>query len=73
MPKIGVVQKKKVGLRLEEVLDEKNVTKYRFAKLLGKNTSNIFVYFNKDYNPTLRTMEKWAKILKCKISDLIDE
>lgn len=73
MPKIGVVQKKKVGLRLEEVLDEKNVTKYRFAKLLGKNTSNIFVYFNKDYNPTLRTKEKWAKILKCKISDLIDE
>jgi len=66
-------RKKAVRLRLTEVLAEKGVTKYRFAKLLGKNTSNVFVYFREGYKPTLATLERWAQVLDCKVRDLIEE
>jgi len=66
-------KQKKVQLRLEEVLKEKGISKYRFAKLLGKNTSNVFVYFKPGYSPNLSTLEKWAEVLDCKVSDLIKE
>ena len=66
-------KRKKVQLRLREVMDEKGISSYRLAKLLDKNASNVFVYLQKDYNPTLRTLEKLAIILDCKVCDLIDE
>ena len=60
-------------LRLERVLKEKGITKYAFAKLLNKTTSNVAVYFRKDYKPNLTTLERWATVLECKVRDLIDE
>lgn len=66
-------KKKKIRLRLEEVLKEKGVSKYRFAQLLGKNTSNVAVYFREGYSPNLATLAKWAEVLDCKVKDLIDE
>lgn len=66
-------RKKKLKLRLEDVLKEKGVTKYGFAKLLNKSTSNVAIYFRKDYKPNLSTLEKWAEVLDCKISDFFDE
>ena len=66
-------KRKPVRLRLEEVLKKKGITKYRFAKLLGKSTSHVAVYFREGYRPTLTTLEKWAEVLDCKVKDLIDE
>ena len=67
------MKRKKVKIRLDEVLQEKGISKYRFAKLLGKTTSNVAVYFRKDYKPNLSTLEKWAEVLDCKIRDLIED
>jgi transcriptional regulator with XRE-family HTH domain len=64
---------KKSGLRLEAVLKEKGITKYRLAKLLGKPTSNISVFFRADYDPRFSTIVSWAEAIGCKVRDLIDE
>lgn len=58
---------------MDQVLKEKGVTKYRFAKMLGLNTSNVSVYFKKDYKPNLSTLERWAGVLDCKVKDLFEE
>lgn len=63
----------KVKIRLEKVLKEKGITKYRFAKMLGKSTSNVAVYFRKDYRPNLSTLEQWANVLNCSVKDLIED
>jgi transcriptional regulator with XRE-family HTH domain len=68
-----MARKKKVSLRLAEVLKEKDITKYKFAKLLGKSTSNVSVYFKKDYRPNLATLERWAEVLDCRVTELIEE
>lgn len=64
---------KKPRLRLDEVLKEKGVTKYKLAQLLRKHTSAVAVYFKEDYNPTFATLVSWAEALNCKVADLIDE
>lgn len=64
---------REVKLKLGQILEKKGMTKYRFAKLLGKSTSHVSVYFKKGYKPNLSTMEKWAEVLNCKVSDLLDE
>ncbi len=66
-------KKKKVKLRLEAILKDKGITKYKFAQLLGKTTSNVAVYFRDGYSPNLDTLVKWAEVLDCKVRDLIDE
>ncbi|MCC7442670.1 MAG: helix-turn-helix transcriptional regulator [Bdellovibrionales bacterium] len=66
-------RKKRVKLRLDVVLKEKGVSKYKFSKLLNKSTSNVAVYFRKDYNPNLSTLVRWAEVLDCRVRDLIDE
>jgi transcriptional regulator with XRE-family HTH domain len=58
---------------LNKVLKEKNITKYRFAELLGEDSSNVTKYFKPGYNPTLVTLEKWAKVLKVSVKDLIED
>lgn len=60
-------------LMLGKVLEEKGITKYRFAKLLGKSTSNVAVYFRKGYKPNLTTLEAWAGVLGCSVRDSIEE
>lgn len=68
-----MAKKREVRLRLTEVLNEKGITKYKFAKLLSKSTSNVSVYFRKGYKPNLATLEKWAEVLDCSVKELIDE
>lgn len=65
--------KRKPKLNLEKVLNQKNITKYRFAKLLGISTANVTVYFKKDYNPTFNTLMRWSEVLNCKVKDFIEE
>ena len=58
---------------LSKVLKEKKMTKYRFAKLIGVEYSNVVRYFKIDYNPRLSTLEKWAEVLKVSVKDLIED
>jgi len=58
---------------LAKVLKEKKITKYRFAKLIGSEYSNIVPYFKPNSDPRLSTVSKWAKALKVSVRDLIDD
>lgn len=58
---------------LAKILKEKKITKYRFAKLIGSDYSNIVRYFKPDFNPRLSTLEKWADVLDVSIKDLIED
>jgi DNA-binding Xre family transcriptional regulator len=66
-------KRKKPKVNLEAVLKKKGVTKYKFAQMLGKHTSNVSVYFHEDYNPNFSTLVTWAEALDCKVSDFIEE
>jgi transcriptional regulator with XRE-family HTH domain len=58
---------------LAKVLKQKKMTKYRFAKLIGVETSNVAKYFKPGYDPRLSTLEKWAEALKISVKDLIED
>ena len=58
---------------LAKVLKQKKITKYRFAKLIGVETSNVAKYFRPGYDPRLSTLEKWATALKVSVKDLIED
>lgn len=58
---------------LNKVLKKKNMTRYRFAKLLGKEYSGIVRYFKPGYNPRLTTLEEWSKVLDVSVKDLIED
>lgn len=58
---------------LAKVLKEKKITKYRFAKLIGAEYSNIVRYFKPEYDPRLSTLEKWSKALDVSVKDLIED
>jgi DNA-binding XRE family transcriptional regulator len=60
-------------LILEEVLKRKNITKYRFAQLLGTQQPAVFRFFKPEYDPKLSTLAEWAKVLNVKIKDLYQE
>lgn len=58
---------------LAKILKKKGLSKYRFAQLLGQPAYTVYPYFSKDFNPTLRTLEKIARALKVAIHELIEE
>jgi transcriptional regulator with XRE-family HTH domain len=58
---------------LNKVLEKKKITKYAFAKMLGKPTSGVTPYFKPGYNPRLSTIELWAKKLNVSVKDLIED
>lgn len=58
---------------LAKVLKKNKLTKYRFAKLIGSEYSNIVRYFRAGYDPRLSTLEKWAKALGVSVKDLIED
>lgn len=58
---------------LAETLKKKKMSKRSFSKLLGVDYSSVFRYFRKGYDPKFSTLEKWAKVLRIRIVDLIDE
>ncbi len=58
---------------LSKVLKEKKITKYRFAKLIGVEYSNIVRYFRPNYDPRLSTLSKWAKALDVSVKDLVED
>jgi transcriptional regulator with XRE-family HTH domain len=58
---------------LAKILKEKKITKYRFAKMIGSDYSNIVRYFKPDFNPRLSTLEKWSEVLDVSVKDLIED
>ena len=60
-------------LRLDQILKQKHISKYAFAKMLSLPTSSVFRYFKPEYDPKLSTLERWAKILEVRIRDLYIE
>jgi predicted transcriptional regulator len=58
---------------LGKILKEKKMTKYRFAKLLKSEYSNVVPYFRPGYDPRLSTVAKWAQVLKISVKDLIED
>jgi hypothetical protein len=60
-------------LLLGEVLRKKGLSKRQFAKQLGERYENVFRYFREGYDPKLSKLVAWAKVLKCRVRDLIKE
>lgn len=60
-------------LILGEVLKKRKLSKRQFAKRLGAHYHSVFQFFRPGYNPTLKTLERWAKAIGCKVRDLIRE
>ncbi len=60
-------------LKLDQILKQKKMSKYKLAQILGLPTASIFRYFKPEYDPKLSTLEKWAKVLGVRIRDLYEE
>lgn len=60
-------------LVLKEVLDKKKISHRQFAKLLKSDSGSLGKYLRGEGNPTLETLEKWAKVLNIKVRDLLKE
>jgi transcriptional regulator with XRE-family HTH domain len=58
---------------LDKVLKKKGISKRQFAKRLGIQYHNVFRLFQDGRDPKFSTLAKWAKVLKIKVRDLIDE
>ena len=60
-------------IRLAEILKQKKITKYRFAKLVGVEATNVTKYFKPGYDPKLSTLDRWAKALEVSVRDLVQD
>lgn len=57
---------------LSQIMYERNLSVRQLAILSGVSKSTIQQTMKEDSNPTIRTLEKLAAGLKCKITDLFD-
>lgn len=60
-------------LDLASILKKKKLSKRKFAQMLGVSYHNVFRLFHDDQDPKLSTLTKWAKLLGCRVRDLIKE
>lgn len=60
-------------LTLAKVLKRHKLSKRQFALRLGMNYHNVFKLFREGYDPRWSTIVKWAKVIPCKVRDLIEE
>jgi transcriptional regulator with XRE-family HTH domain len=58
-------------LILQKVLKAQGMSKRQLAKNMGIEYRHVFAFFRPGFNPTLKTLERIAKGLGVKISDLI--
>jgi len=58
---------------LEKVLKRKGLSKRQFAKRLRMDPKHVSRLCRPSYNPTIRTLAKWARAIGCRVRDLIDE
>ena len=63
-----------VRMRLKEVLQEKNISMSKLSRMSDISFSTISRIINdKNYSPTLTTLERIARALDISISDLYEE
>jgi len=63
-----------LGIRLKELREYRNLSRYRLAKLSGVNESTLQMIENSDNpNPTFRVMCKIADALEVSLDDLRKE
>jgi transcriptional regulator with XRE-family HTH domain len=63
-----------VQMRLKEVLQEKNISMSKLSRMSDISFSTISRIINdKNYSPTLTTLERIARALDISISDLYEE
>lgn len=61
----------KVKMTLDDVLKEKGITGYQFAKKYLNAQPNALTPIRKEgYDVKLSTLLKWAKILNCDVNEL---
>ena len=60
-------------LKISEVLKNKNMLQKDLAEKLGVSKVTVSYWCNNQTTPSLETLGQIAKILKVKISDLINE
>lgn len=61
------------SLILAKVLKRKKLSKRQFAKRLGVEYNYVFRLFRPGYNPRFDTLCKYAKVIPCRVRDLIEE
>ena len=62
-----------VRLALAEALKRKKLSKRQFAKRLGIDPKNVSRLFHVGSDPRLSAMKRYAKVIGCKVRDLIRE
>jgi|SaaInlStandDraft_5_1057022.scaffolds.fasta_scaffold124848_2 DNA-binding XRE family transcriptional regulator len=60
-------------LGLAEYLENNDISKNEFARILGVNSPSVRRFMKDDYDPKLSTLSKWADSLGCTVSDLLKE
>jgi ribosome-binding protein aMBF1 (putative translation factor) len=55
------------------MLEKRDISKRKFAKMLEEDQSNVHRYFRDGYDPKLSTIKKWAAKLKMKVGDFVKE
>lgn len=60
-------------LQISEVLRKKAMSKRELAKRMGIDYRRVFSMFRPTFNPTLKTLERIAKALGVKVTDLIKD
>lgn len=62
-----------IELRIDEVLKEKKMSQVELAKKIKKSKVTVNYWCSNKNVPSLNTLSEIAKVLKVKISDLINE
>ena len=60
-------------LRIDEVLKEKHIQQKVLANMLGVSKVSVSYWCNNQTNPSIDTLLNIAKVLKVKVSELINE
>jgi transcriptional regulator with XRE-family HTH domain len=58
---------------LDKVLKKQGISKRRFAKMIGMSYPNVFRLFRSGTDPRFSALVKWAKALKIKVRELIED
>lgn len=60
-------------LALNRALKKKGLSKRQFAQKLGMAYHNVFRLFREGQDPKLSTLNKWARLIGCRVRDLLEE
>jgi transcriptional regulator with XRE-family HTH domain len=58
-------------LALNRILKARGISRREFARRMEVDRGTAYKYFRADYNPTLSTLNKIARAIKCRVRDLL--